>query len=540
MAQRKKVRPDVPTIDRRIYRPTHTGTIFHNSPLLVKGIRGPVGSGKSVACCFDVFQKSCNQVPNSMGVRDSKWLFYRRHQTELELTTLATWLQWFPETRIKFDSPMTGYFECPHPSGDGTKVVIQLVLMGVESASDVLKLKSLELSGAWANEGSQIAWEIHTHVFSRLGRYPKVENGEGGSQIKFPKLGHLFDTNSPHESNWWREREQVIRDKNELWLIQPPALLREWVVRVDGKKGWQYSYNVGQDPRYLPAENVNNHNEGFGYWMAQVSVRDDESIVREILNQYGKKLDGMPIYEEFNDDWHYRPNLVTFVRGRLVIIGMDFGRTPAAVIMQMDGFGRILLIEEIVSKNMDVKQFCKELLKPKLMEYGWGDGLRAVVYCDPAGENPNEFDIRNQIMIVRESGIECYPSGDMNSFVIRRDCVKEQLRSARDGAPTLMISEKCPFLRKAFNGGYCYKKLPQGVDDSERYAPTPDKTNFYTHVMNAAEYGIYTLINGNRHSGGLHGGLGVTSHYSTDEFSQGFEDRQTGNYVKLGGVYMPV
>jgi len=104
---------------------------------------------------------------------------------------------------------------------------------------------------------------------------------------------------------------------------------------------------------------------------------------------------------------------------------------------------------------------------------------------------------------VNAYGIECWPSDDGNSFDLRRDCVKDLLRGVRDGKPAVAVSERCPVLRKGFNGGYCYKRLSGGAADEERYAHGPDKTNFYTHVMNAFEYLAWSLLKGNKYSGGI-------------------------------------
>ena len=41
---------------------------FHVSPKLVRGIRGPVGSGKSVACCMEIINRGLLQVHRLSGV----------------------------------------------------------------------------------------------------------------------------------------------------------------------------------------------------------------------------------------------------------------------------------------------------------------------------------------------------------------------------------------------------------------------------------------------------------------------------------------
>lgn len=494
------VRPDRLVKDRRVYTPTATGRAFHLAMEKIKGMRGPVGSGKSVACCLEVFMKSCGQIANALGVRESKWLFYRRHAVDLELTTLETWLEWFPETQMKRDSPMTGYLTVPHPSGDGTRVDIHLIFMGLETGEDMKKLKSLELSGAWGNEATQIDWKVHSTVYERLGRFPRACDGR-----KYPRLGLLMDTNSPHESNWWRKRAEDIRDVNERYFAQPPALLREWVELGDGRKGWKYEWNVGQRAGVGPAENVENHNEGFEYWMNMVRTKDEDDIRTQVLNEYGLSVDGKPIYPEWKDGFHYRGKEVAFEPGRLLVVGMDFGRTPAAVLMQMGRDGQVRVLEEVVSEDMGVKQFCEEMLLPVLNErYGYGTGTRVVCYADPAGANPNEVDSVSQIEMVNACGLECWPCDvPGNSFVLRSGCVKDLLRGVRDGKPAVVLSDRCKVLKDGFNGGYCYKKMAGGILGEERYAPGPDKSSFYTHVQDAFQYGAWSLLKGNRYSGGL-------------------------------------
>lgn len=63
-----------------------------------RGIRGPVGSGKSVGCCVEVFRRALEQKPNDDGVRKSRWAVIRNTNPQLRTTTIKTWLDWFPES----------------------------------------------------------------------------------------------------------------------------------------------------------------------------------------------------------------------------------------------------------------------------------------------------------------------------------------------------------------------------------------------------------------------------------------------------------
>ena len=45
--------------DEVVYRATPTGSKFHKSDAFVRLIMGPICSGKSVACCWELFRKAC-------------------------------------------------------------------------------------------------------------------------------------------------------------------------------------------------------------------------------------------------------------------------------------------------------------------------------------------------------------------------------------------------------------------------------------------------------------------------------------------------
>ena len=48
-----------------------------------RGLRGPVGSGKSVACCVEVFRRSLEQKKNKEGIRKSRWAVIRNTNPQL-------------------------------------------------------------------------------------------------------------------------------------------------------------------------------------------------------------------------------------------------------------------------------------------------------------------------------------------------------------------------------------------------------------------------------------------------------------------------
>lgn len=70
------------------YSTKHAPTIaaFHRSQAFVRGLRGPIGSGKSVACCMEILAKALLQKPGPDGVRRTRWAIVRNcfdDQTEI-------------------------------------------------------------------------------------------------------------------------------------------------------------------------------------------------------------------------------------------------------------------------------------------------------------------------------------------------------------------------------------------------------------------------------------------------------------------------
>ena len=46
---------------------------FMKSNDFFRGLRGPVGSGKSVSCCIEIFRRSLLQQKNNEGLRKTRW-----------------------------------------------------------------------------------------------------------------------------------------------------------------------------------------------------------------------------------------------------------------------------------------------------------------------------------------------------------------------------------------------------------------------------------------------------------------------------------
>lgn len=475
------------------FKSSSTGVQFHNSPKDIRGMRGPVGSGKTAEMCWDIVYRSMMQRPCHDGVLRNRWLILRNTLPELKDTTVKSWLQWFPQTEMNWTPPYHGRLRLPHFQ-DSTKMVdIELIFYGCDQPDFEEKLKSLELTGVWANEACQIKWATLREAYGRCGRYPSKASGTK----PFYSWGLIMDTNSPDDGNWWYKLEVEKKPEQMDFFVQPPALIRH---EKEGKV-W-FVPNTGQDaadPR--PAENIENLSEGFGYYLKQVVDGDEDYIKRLVLNQYGTTLAGMPVYPEWKDNIHYSPEPLKIDFGMPIIIGTDFGRTPASVIGQMTSDGRIRILEEVVTENIGVLQYAQEVLRPLLVQkYGLLNGARVINFADPAGARKSqEDDDVTCVQRMNEGGIHTVPCPylESNNFTKRRECVADLLRFRSGDKPGLVVGPLCPTLRRGFNGGYCYKQVKGKVGGNDIFTSEVDKHNPFSHPHDALQYLCYGAL----HSG---------------------------------------
>ena len=128
---------------------------FLKDDTFFRGIRGPVGSGKSVACCIEIIKRAINQKPSDDGIRKTRWAVIRNTNPQLKTTTIKTWLDWFPEDdwgNFTWSVPYTHKLK----KGD---IECEVIFLALDRPEDVKKLLSLELTGVWINEAREIAWK---------------------------------------------------------------------------------------------------------------------------------------------------------------------------------------------------------------------------------------------------------------------------------------------------------------------------------------------------------------------------------------------
>ncbi len=423
------------------YRASPTISRFHRDEGFVRALMGPFGSGKSVGCVMEILMRAAAQAPGGDGVRRSRWAAVRNSYRELKDTTLATWNEWVPaQLQTWRASDMATTIKWPG-------VECEVLFRALDSPDDVGKLLSLELTGAWLNEAREIPRAIFDAVQGRVGRYPS--GGKGWSGI-------ILDTNPPDTDHW------IYRVFEE----QRPV-------------GW----SIYHQPGGLSAMAENRENLHPQYYERLMQGKDPEWVNVYVHGKYGFVQDGKPIWPEYADEFHCAKTEIEVVKYEPLIVGIDFGLTPAAAICQ-DVAGQWRTIDELATEDMGAQRF-GQLLGQKLRAPPYF-GLDIRFWGDPAGDQRAQTDERTPFQILQALGINAIPA-PTNDFTLRREAVASRMNMVDKGRPAFILSPKARIIRKGLMGGYRYRRLK--VSGDEKYADVPDK-NMYSHACEALQYAM--------------------------------------------------
>lgn len=541
------------------YVASPTGAKFHASDKVCRGFLGPVGNGKSVTCLNEMHRGAVIQEPNSEGIRKTKWVIVRNTYDMLETTTLATFKQWIPEEVCPITlKPMRGNMS--YPLKDGTRVEAKFIFLALDRPDDVKKLLSLEVTGVFMNESRELPYAIVKGSRERIGRYPSQIDGytdvydangkliydapkqlDEHGNVMYEKDGSpaykpctrkylLMDTNPPEDDHWWYQlaEEGCLRSNQSAEAKRAVSQIFDFFRGPSPftKRGDEYIDN----PK---AENIKFLPEGFKYYRDMLAGNSEDHINVMVMGNYGTIKDGKPVYPQYNDRLHCPEKALGVIEDLPIGLGWDGGLTPTCVIGQQTKRGQLRVIAELVSEDMGVRQFARDIVKPFLQRNFYGIKV-AFSYIDPAGKGRGEAEAKSAMGILNDD----YVDYDINGKIIgnedgdliqplnmgfetepaptndptkRIDAVNSYIIKLVDGEPGYLVSRKCPMVRKGKIGGYQYKRIQ--VSGEERYRDKPDK-NKYSHPADAEQYMAL----------GFAGGYVIDSHDNFDDDYDDFRD----------------
>ena len=451
------------------YRANNTFAQVHQDQNPYLFVRGPVGSGKSTGCVWHLFLNAMKQKADYKGVRKSRYLIIRATYPSLKTTIVKTWLEYFGEfLKITYDTPFKGVLK--FPLDDGTELRMELNFLAVASEDDVEKLQSYEVTGVHVNEAHEIDPAVLRMLKSRYGRYPSMR--DGGPVDPFV----LLDYNSVDTEHWLYFMAEEMEDQSKhSFYHQPPAMIKD-------AKG-NYVVNRGQNPDIPAADNVENLRND--YYSDMIAGNDPDWVNVYILNNYGQVRSGKPVYKDYCDDDHAASKFLKPLHGVPLIIGVDQGLTPAAVFCQLSPTGELLVLDEIVTEDCSLREFCEDHLKPMLITKYKKFVNDYTIVIDPAALQRSQNDAKAGVEMFREAGLR-YKVARTNALQQRLEAVVYFLRR-RNG---FLISPACRYLRKGFISEYKFEELRGSSAGLFREKPAK---NIYSHVHDAMQYAALEL-----------------------------------------------
>jgi hypothetical protein len=457
------------------YSVAHVPTVqrFMRSDAFIRGLRGPFGSGKSSGCVMDIINRCVRQRPSTDGVRRTKWAVIRNTNKQLEDTTVRTVLDWFPPHQFGEYRPSDSRYLIKGITAGNREPPcdIEFLFRALDRPEQVGNLLSLDLTGAWVNEAREVPWAVIEAVQGRVGRFPARRDNGGATWS-----GLIMDTNPPDiDSKWFKFFEEEDHSEAVAVLAKiMPGLTVDTYAK-------QFVQPSGLSPA---AENLTNL--PLGYYQRMAVGKTKEWVRVYIQGDYGFDLSGKPVFEEYDDDLHCKE--CHTVDGRPVYRGWDFGLTPACTFSQLLPSGQWIVVDELVSSSMGVDRFSDDVLAHSALFYA-GAEFRDI--GDPAGMQRSQTDEKTCFQILQSKNIEIEPG--QQGLQVRLESIRKPLVTMiGKGKPQFLLHPRCKMLRRAFMGGYQWRKLKTA---GERYSTEPDKNEF-SHPMDALEYPA-TMIFGN-------------------------------------------
>lgn len=441
---------------------------FMNSDAFLRGLIGPFGSGKSSGCVMELPQRGIQQRPGPDGVRRSRWAVIRNSYRQLEDTTIRTFMQWLPPHQLGEWLPSKHQYtiKALKADGDDRGAEIEVLFRALDRPDQLGNLLSLDLTGAWINEGREVPWPIFETLEGRVGRYPRMVDG-GPSWY-----GIWSDTNPPDvDSDWFKFFEEADHTERvaELAKILPGLTVENY-------------RQIFKQPSGLSERAENLANLPPGYYQRMAIGKSEEWIKVYIHGEYGFVTDGKPVWPEYVDELHCpkeKHKLPSPYPGLPIVRSWDFGLTPACIFSQITPRGQWIVFDELTASSMGADAFSDEVIAHSARYYPrfdfWDIG-------DPAGGQKSQTDERTCFQILRAKTIQIEPA--IQTLAIRLESVRKPLRTLVDGRPQFVLHERCKMLRRGLMGGYHFRRMRV---TGERYTSDPEK-NTYSHPCDALGY----------------------------------------------------
>jgi hypothetical protein len=432
---------------------------FMQSEAFFRLIAGPVGSGKTTGCLIELLRRSFEQEPSLIdGLRKTRFAILRQTLSQLKNTVLKDVVAWFGPIAFWKVSESTVHFVF-------RDVRSEWLLLPMSEPEDQRRLLSLQLTGAMISEAIETDRDLLGPIAGRCGRYPSPVDG-GATWY-----GIIADTNMPSEGSPWHELMENPPPGHDVFR-QPSGL---------DPKAENLNYLL-QTPQTLklPLDHPVRVAKGREYYERLAETSNVNWVRRYVLAEYAPDPSGTAVFKDiFIPRWHV-VEAIEPIENAPLIVGMDFGRDPCAVIGQVDWRGRLLVLGEIPAEDIGLTAHMMTM-RAHLSSARYA-GKRICIVGDPSGQYKTSNDETTAFDILKRSGFIAVPA-PTNLVDPRLRAVEGYMLRQVMGGPAILFDRRhCRKTIWAMSGAYRYAYNSLGEAQ-----PKPEKTE-PSHYADALQY----------------------------------------------------
>lgn len=408
---------------------------------------GPFGSAKTTGMLFKIAYMAGLQTPSLIdGIRRTRCVVVRNTAPQLSDTTLKSWNIWFKDG-------VAGDWKATQKTfvmkfGD---VECEVLFRALDTVDDVSKVLSLEVTFAVLDEFVQIKTEIREGLSGRCGRYPpKIEGGA-------TNFGMWGASNPGEEDTDWHKFLVEDKPSNLSYFHQPSGLSP-----------------LAENLENLPA----------GYYENLAKGKSTSWVKQFIEAEWGFSVAGKPVVPMFKRDTHVHKTNLTPDKYLPIVIGFDPGMHSALIFGQMDRYGRLCVIDELITEGYGAVRMCTDRLIP-LINQKYRD-FEIIIAPDPASNSRTPTNETTVLQVLRDSRFKKYWSvkvGSTNLIAPRLEAIDHFTTRLTENGPALVIDPRCRTIVKSLASGWRYEQNKRSGEDRD----TPEK-NIYSHPGDAFGY----------------------------------------------------
>lgn len=454
---------------------------FFYSDKFISLVMGPVGSTKTTAGIQKILYHAARMAPCVDGVKRSRAIWVRQTREQLRDTSIPDFLKWFPDG--KYGVFLKSEYKYLLRIGN---IECEVLFRGLDDTNDIRRLLSLQASFAIFEEFRELNPEIFNAMQARLGRYP-----DGSMVPHRPEWG--VDTNGNPIAGCVTEEGKSNR---HVWgMSNPPDADTFWETFITSppENADVFIQPSGMSPEadwvhYLPTD----------YYPDLIVGKTEEYVDVYVHAKFGKSLSGRPVFRCFDKEQHVAKNPL-LVQPSPLVIGVDAGLNPTAVITQQTYDGRVMVLDALTGAEggMGALRFIRERLKPLIANKY--QGRQAVVIIDPAAFQRAQTDERSVADVFKAEGF-AIRAARTNSIAARIAAGEQFMTRTVDSKPALLIDPACTDMIVTLRSKYRYKMNTKGEleDKPDKLHPWSDYADAFTYAClqhdNGATFGAVPTV----------------------------------------------